>query len=175
MKARAREEQAENAVRRQQRRHSPKGVDDFDDEKEKELKTTTPTNLPDAAPRSQRFAAMGGNLTDCVAMAVLYPLLPELFGASESGGASSYGYVQSISNLFGLVGGLYLAKYSDRRGRRLPLLICSAMGLAGTILLGLSWISFYVAVVGLLLKSLSSTSNKTLCKAVIVWIIQRSR
>ena len=29
---RAREEQAENAVRRQQRRHSPKGADDFDDE-----------------------------------------------------------------------------------------------------------------------------------------------
>jgi MFS family permease len=143
------------------RRPSPKGVADFDQ------KNIENSSMSDNY-RMQRFAVMVGNLTECVAFSLMFPLLPGIFNANDPGSAASYGYLQSVSNMFGLIGGILLGKISDHAGRKIPLLICNVCGLVGTILLGFHWVSFSCAAFGLLLRSLCSTCNKTLCKAVIV-------
>jgi MFS family permease len=153
-------ETAKKELRR--RRPSPKSVADFDDKK------SDRTNKNAGSNRLQRFVAMVGNLTECVAFSLTFPLIPGIFNANDPGGASCYGYVQSAANLFGLLGGVYLGQISDRSGRRIPLLVCATLGLVGAILLGLHWASFWCAALGLICISICSASSKTLCKAVIV-------
>ena len=63
-------------------------------------------------------------LVEGLSYSMFIPLIPDLFGTKQAGGASTFGLIQSVANAFALICGLILGRMSDLRGAKPMLVIC---------------------------------------------------
>jgi len=99
--------------------------------------------------------------------AVLIPSLPELLGV-KSLGPRVYGTLQSVGNLFGMIGATMLGSLSDQIGRRSVIISCFVLAFSGSLLLAGREVWTLLPIAGLLMRRIDRSASSAVMKAYVV-------